>query len=336
MTAIGALAPAAAECARPIINLLERVPHRAGTLVALTWHRVDHPHEHPDRYPGLLSATPEEFAQQVSWVARHRPVVRACEVVQAIEGGEPLPAGAVLLTFDDAADDLARHIWPILRSMGLPGLAFVPTAYPDQNRAFWWDRLWSALRRSTVPRLDSSLAGPLSLAEVEDRALAFRALRGPLKSMPADEAAAAVDALVASLGEDHSVGSVLGWDDLVQLAADGLDVAPHGRSHAMLDHLPPEAVRSEVAGSWTDLRERVPDAVPIFAYPAGQANDVAEAAVREAGLVAAFGTARGHNRLPGTDRWSLRRVNVGARTTVAALRAQLLPAAGPLLARGAR
>jgi peptidoglycan/xylan/chitin deacetylase (PgdA/CDA1 family) len=323
-------APSALECARPVINLLERAPRRPGTFIALTWHRIDHPDRHPDRYPGLLSATPEDFATQVTWIANHRPVVRASEVVAAVGGGPPLPPGAVLLTFDDAADDLVRHIWPLLKSLGLPGLAFVPTGFPDQPGVFWWDQLWSALHRTASRELLSSPIGPLDLRDAPARAEAFRNLRGPLKAMPAPEAAATVDGLVADLGGGLSANSVPGWNELRRLAADGLDLAPHSRTHAMLNQLPVEAVYEEVAGSWADLRDQIPEAVPLFAYPAGQVNAVAVEAVRAAGLVGAFGTTRGHNRVPGTDQWRWRRVNVGRRTTVPALRAQLLPAAGAL------
>lgn len=333
MSTLARMAPGAARLALPVIRLLERLPPSAGSFVALTWHRVDEPGANPDRSPGLLSATPHAFAEQVRWLAQNRTVVRARAVAEALSGGDPLPAGAVLLTFDDAADDLARHIWPILSDAGLPGVAFVPTGFPDTSVAFWWDRLWDALRTTSVTTLESTPAGPLDLSGPDAAHQAFRALRGPIKSLPADEAMAVVDRIVDALGAKPARPSVLSWGELERLAGEGLELAPHGRTHAMLDRLPADAAREEVAGSWSDLRERVPDAVPVFAYPSGQSDSTAAAAVREAGLVAAFGTARGHNRLPGADRWNLRRINIGGRTTGAALRAQLVPTAGALLGR---
>lgn len=327
------MAPGAARLALPLIKLLERMPPSAGSFVALTWHRVDEPDANPDRFPGLLSATPDGFTQQVRWLAQNRKVVSAGAVADSIRGGDPLPPGAVLLTFDDAADDLARHVWPILSDAELPGVAFVPTAFPDGSSAFWWDRLWNALRTTSVTAVESTPAGRLDLNGLDARHRAFRALRGPLKALPADEAMGVVDQLLDELDAAPARPSVLSWSELQRLADEGLELAPHGRTHAMLDRLPADSVREEVAGSWSDLRERVPNAVPLFAYPAGQSDSTAAAAVREVGLVAAFGTARGHNRLPGSDRWNLRRINIGARTTEAALRAQLIPAAGALLSR---
>jgi hypothetical protein len=60
------------------------------------------------------------------------------------------------------------------------------------------------------------------------------------------------------------------------------------------------------------------------------------AAVGRAGVVAAFTTERGVNDLPAADPMRLRRINVGSRSSVGLLHAQLLPAVGRLVDRRRR
>jgi hypothetical protein len=77
-----------------------------------------------------------------------------------------------------------------------------------------------------------------------------------------------------------------------------------------------------------DLRREIADPLPLFAYPSGAYDERSVGAVERAGLVAAFTTRRGVNDLPSADRLRLRRINVGGRSSVGLLHAQLLPAVG--------
>ena len=121
---------------------------------------------------------------------------------------------------------------------------------------------------------------------------------------------------------------VLGWDALRRLAAEGVALAPHTRTHPKLDRLADAELAGEVAGSLEDLRREIGDAVvPAFAYPAGGVSAAAAGAVAAAGYRMAFTTRRGANDLRTADPLRLSRINVGRRTKVLALRAQLaLPA----------
>jgi peptidoglycan/xylan/chitin deacetylase (PgdA/CDA1 family) len=104
---------------------------------------------------------------------------------------------------------------------------------------------------------------------------------------------------------------LLGWTDLEQLARGGVAVGAHARTHRPLVAVEPSELGGEVAGSLTDLRARLPDAVPILAYPHGSHDEAVRAAAIAAGFRAAWTTEKGRNGV-GTDRWCLRRISVHA------------------------
>jgi peptidoglycan/xylan/chitin deacetylase (PgdA/CDA1 family) len=311
------------------VRLADRVlPARAGLLTVLTYHRVDEPDRHPERAPGLLSATPEGFDAQLDVVAGSCTAVSLDDVLAAREGRAGLPPRAVLLTFDDAYDDFAEVAWPLLRHHGLPATLFVPTAFPDApGQAFWWDRLHDAVARTPAPALDSPV-GRLSLGSPVERDAAAHALRTFVKSRPHEEAMGHVDALLDDLEAPERPSPVLGWDRLRALAAEGLALAPHSRTHPLLTRVGPDRLAEEVAGSRADLERELGSAPPAFAYPSGANDDVVVAALAAAGYRVAFTTARGNESMKAgaaPDWLRLRRVNVGGRTTPALLQAQLLP-----------
>ena len=315
-----------------LVGLLERAsrwpPNR---LAVLTYHRVDDPLRHPELHPGLLSATPADFDAQMRFLASTCRVIGAKELLEALRRGVELPPRAVMVTFDDAYRDFAGVAWPILERHGLPVTLFVATAYPDRpERAFWWDRLHSGLSRTrrTAP-LDTPI-GPLPIATLDERTMTFRRLRDYVKTVPHHDVQLSVDDLCRQLGASPPVSTVLGWEELRRLARAGVTLAPHSREHPMLDRLPVDEARSEVEGSMADLVREVGPTPAVFAYPSGQYDERVVEVVRAAGFDAAFTTGRGTNDLATADSLRLRRINVGRRTTLALLRAQLLPAAARL------
>jgi peptidoglycan/xylan/chitin deacetylase (PgdA/CDA1 family) len=311
-----------------LIDVLERVvPARPDTLAVLTFHRVA-----PDRpgvVPGLLSATPEGFAALLDVVARRHPIVGIDEVLRRARGGPPLGPRSLLLTVDDAYTDFAEHAWPALRARGLPVVLFVPTAYPDApDRAFWWERLFGAIRATNRSTIDGP-GGPLPVMTDADREAAYRSFRAGLKAMPHAELLRCVDDLVAALGGAEAAagaagGRVLGWDELRRLRAEGVSLAPHTRTHPLLARLSGEACESEIAGSREDLARTTGSELPVLAYPSGATSPVAADAARRAGIEIAFTTERGVNVLRSADWLGLRRINVSVRTPSALVRAQMV------------
>ncbi|MGH9037266.1 MAG: polysaccharide deacetylase family protein [Acidimicrobiia bacterium] len=286
------------------------------------------PEEAPWLHPGLISASPESFAQQMEFLAAHYPVVSLDDVLGARLRQRRLAPRSVLITFDDAYADFADHAWPVLRRLGLPVTMFVPTAFPgDPERRFWWDRLHHAFTATDRRAPVATLAGTLPMETEADRRRSWAGLRRHLKAMPHDEFQAEVDRLEAVLDAPASPpGSVLSWSQINRLMAQGVTVAAHTRTHPQLDRLPRQRLRDEILGSIEDLRRETGRAPSAFAYPGGALDDEVVQAAQDAGVALGFTTRPGLNDLRHGNWLRLRRLNVGRSATPALLRLRLLPA----------
>jgi peptidoglycan/xylan/chitin deacetylase (PgdA/CDA1 family) len=278
-------------------------------------------------YPGLLSATPAEFEEQMLFITTHYRPISLGDLLEVRRGRASLPRRAVLVTFDDAYRDFEEHAWPRLRRLAVPVTLFVATAFPDRpDRSFWWDRLWAALTLAPPTAPVETPDGQTLLATEADRMRAYRSLRRHLKTLPDDRLQGELERLVGRFEQQATASPVLGWDELRALASEGVTLAPHTRTHPLLDRVPRERIREEIVGSLEDLEREIGTvARRVLAYPSGGLSDAVVDVVREVGFELAFSTKRGNNHVGRADWLRLRRIHVSRRFGFPALRAQLLP-----------
>jgi peptidoglycan/xylan/chitin deacetylase (PgdA/CDA1 family) len=308
------------------------VPRPKHVLPVLMYHRVDEARDAPPYDPVLLSATPDAFDEQMALLATEYEPLSADALLAVAAGRQPLPPRAVVVTFDDGYVDFAEHAWPALRRHGVPVTLFVPTAFPDgAPDGFWWDRLYRAFTATTRTDTLVTPVGTFALATANDRYDSCRALAERIKGVPHRDAMAIVDTVTDALGAAPAPRSVLGWDDLRALAAEGVAVAPHSRTHPMLDQLPAGELDGEIGGSRNDIEQAIGACPPVFCYPAGQNSPAVVDAVRAAGFDVAFTTDVGVNDVRDGDWLTLRRINVSPRVTPTVMRALLNPWSARLL-----
>jgi peptidoglycan/xylan/chitin deacetylase (PgdA/CDA1 family) len=105
---------------------------------------------------------------------------------------------------------------------------------------------------------------------------------------------------------------LLGWDELNRVAAEGVTLGSHSRSHPRLPGLPDGSLDAEVAGSADDLATRTGTRPVAFCYPYGRVDDRVAAAVAAHYRYActtelrALGAADRPERLPRLDAFYLR------------------------------
>jgi len=99
------------------------------------------------------------------------------------------------------------------------------------------------------------------------------------------------------------------WEEIRRLAEAGIAIGSHTRHHRKLTELGAAEREVELLGSLAELREQVPGAAPVIAYPNGDHDDIVCRATEEAGYEAAFTTEKGRNDAA-IDVYRLRRVSV--------------------------
>jgi GT2 family glycosyltransferase/peptidoglycan/xylan/chitin deacetylase (PgdA/CDA1 family) len=160
-------------------------------LPTLLYHYVGCP---PTGLPGSLVAEPAAFERQVATLASLGYVgIRAAEWLAWLERAAPLPARAVLLTFDDAYAALEDWALPVLRRHGWSATVFVVTGQVGGTNR--WDDL--PLPLASAERLRAWASGGVELGAHGRR---HRALPGLSAADLADEVDGSRSDLEALLG----------------------------------------------------------------------------------------------------------------------------------------
>jgi peptidoglycan/xylan/chitin deacetylase (PgdA/CDA1 family) len=127
------------------LSVIVPTSNRQGALTSvrlpvLLYHRVGPPQ--PGTPPGL-TVSPARFERHVRWLARKGfHGILPADWLRWLKEGTPLPNKPVLLTFDDAYEDLAEFAFPILRRYGFGGAVYVVTKRVGETNL--WDQAQSS------------------------------------------------------------------------------------------------------------------------------------------------------------------------------------------------
>lgn len=303
----------------PVLKKLRSLLRR--DLRILAYHRVLE-HVEPDGFSfdvDLISASAEDFRQQMLHVRDHFIPLRFDQVLSYVDADQRLPEGAVLVTFDDGYDDNYRVAFPILRDLGMSAMFFVSTGHIDTGEPYIYDWLVHMVCTTTAsvlhaPELGAEWEIPVSLGE--RRGLASRLL-DRLKSLDDAGQSALIGRLEQEWGLPRAVGHEdcrpMTWDQLREMSRDGMEIGSHGVGHRMLAKLPTPQMTEEVLESKSTLERELGIPAHVMSYPVGghDAFDTETVeAVRAAGFRMACSYVTGSSEFAAESRYSMRRLPV--------------------------
>ena len=108
--------------------LRRRLVEREPLLRILMYHKVSPLVDNPPCVPPTL------FRAQMEHLRAHANPISVEDYLAARRGDKPMPPHPVLVTFDDGYRDTLSHAAPILSSLGIPALLFLPTSYIGHDR----------------------------------------------------------------------------------------------------------------------------------------------------------------------------------------------------------
>jgi peptidoglycan/xylan/chitin deacetylase (PgdA/CDA1 family) len=301
-----------------LLALRRRLP--AHCLTVLTYHRVNRPEAAGDTDAAVVDATPEQFDEQLAFLAAHFSAVRIADLVRFVDGVGQLPANPLLITFDDAYRDCYTEALPRLLRHGLPATFFVPTAYVSERRLFWWDHIAYLCKHSRRQQLELGYPQRLRLdlrggpqAAIDICLDLVKRHHGLDLSRFLAELERGCGVVLDRARERAMVeAALMTWDQIRALRDAGMDIQSHTRHHRVLQTLPPPQLREELAAGRRDLEAQLGTPVEAIAYPVGApVTGQAElrAAVAEAGFRLGFSNGTGVSLTwPRPDPLDLRRI----------------------------
>ena len=192
----------------------------------------------------------------------------------------------MLITFDDGYSNFCDQALPLLQRYGFTATLFVPVDYVGRRPT------WLENNQAAAQLLLDQLGFSGRDRQLLNESMATLA-RAPL----------------------------LGWPELRNLAAAGIDVQSHGAGHGFLTQQHPEEIAADLMRSRTVLEDRLGKPISTIAYPYGACNSLTARLAQQAGFRAGFISDFGPRDRAGLMRW---RAGISARITPAELHAMMV------------
>jgi peptidoglycan/xylan/chitin deacetylase (PgdA/CDA1 family) len=267
------------------------------------YHRVAEP---DSIFPSL---DVRDFRRHLDWLLDRCRVVSPDSLpARSREGGRQ--RSSVILTFDDGYRDYHDHVYPLLKSRGVPAVNFVATDFVDHPRLAWWDLLHLAVRTTSVPSVRLFWDGERVLdLQGEGRRRLLRACKAHVKSASDAEKERILNGIWEQLEFSPAAVAVprqtMNWDEIRAVGA-VTTIGGHTHTHPLLTRVDPGRAEMEVATCRRRLIEETGMSPRLFAYPSGDFDDSVKRIVKGCGFDVAFSTEEGING-PDADWLAVRR-----------------------------
>jgi len=112
------------------------------TLPTLVYHHVEDLSIAKKNNRLGLSVSPEAFTRHLAYLADNQyKTIEMKDLKAFFDNGTPIPAKSVLITFDDAYQDIYENAYPLLRAFGMKGTVFTPTGLIGNDGYLTWEQI---------------------------------------------------------------------------------------------------------------------------------------------------------------------------------------------------
>lgn len=246
-------------------------------LRILAYHRVlDYA---PTSFPfdeAVISASPDEFYQQMKFVKQHFEVISFADLYECEKAGRQWPNRALIVTFDDGYRDNYTNAFPVLNAFNIPATIFLVTGHIGQTKLFWWDAVAYCIKHTKLlaknfPQISSQT---LSLVKASDKQFAIHLILGWIKHVPDKVSRKFLerlpDELKVEMPDDLGAGVHLSWDEVREMSKQKIEFGSHTVTHPILANISEAQLEREIVESKKTIEQELGKEILSLAYPVGR------------------------------------------------------------------
>ena len=239
------------------------------------YHRFDGQSNSASRLPDK-----KVLSRQVDLIRAHHPVITPDDHLQILTGAVESRC-PVVLTVDDGYADFWEIAYPVFKEAGIPAMLFVTTGFVSGDIWFWWDRLRYLIENARPHGhrfTQGDMTFALDLNSPQGREKAWHETADYCRFLADNDKEKFIIDLGTRLGVDvpptpPANMSAATWDQIRQMAADGMLFGAHTVNHPILTRVPQDAVLAEMNGSKIRLEKELGHHIGWFCYPQGGPAD---------------------------------------------------------------
>lgn len=295
-------------------------------LTILMFHRITK-NDNGFAIDGLptISISSKNFESLIKFVKNHYHIISLQEYLQCVRNQVKLAPNSLIFSFDDGYKEILVNALPLLKKYKIPAILFVPTSVIDEGGFFWWDVFYLLTNNAqNLPltiddSLDSSLKhylqwmNQLLISSNRNKLEAINDVIEILQNAPEEIRVKIID-YIFEISQNSQfmrnlIPSVLNWEDIKILFAEGMAIGSHTQSHRFLSTMSEEKVIEELTASKHKLESLLKHKVYCFSYPGGKYTNRTADLVKSAGYACACTTNPGLNSRD-DNLYELKRVNI--------------------------
>jgi len=268
----------------------------------------------------------EKFEKQVDYIQKKYNVLRPSKLLDETVDGE----SSVVITFDDGLQNVLYNALPVLKKNDLSAICFILPELSAKKEPIWPDKLYDIFTTTSEDSIDLSSFGLGIVRFDKDRSKQSKIISGLLKERPHLEREIVLKHIYGELAPEYKITNedfaLMSNDQIGELVNSGhFEIGPHTNRHPILSTMTKEEQDEEISGSITRVAQWHSGESMIFAYPNGREidyNETSKAILESSGIRLAMSTIDGMH-CEGDDRYSVKRIPIGADIGMAEFKARL-------------
>lgn len=286
----------------------------------LAYHRINDTIDAPKG----MCVSIANFEKQLQWLRDNFTLVSLYEAIGLLNNRQKNFNNVLVITFDDGYKDNYTNAFPLLKKYGIPVTIFLSTGLIDSNKSLWFDTIYYAFKLTSKNEVDLKefSFGKYYFSSKSAKLRTADKITLQVKKMNSQRCRYFINYLLNALDvreeETISMGRLLSWSEVSEMAKAGVTFGSHGINHFILSRFSEQEQDYEIRESKKAIKEKTGIDVRIFSFPNGRTQDFTEKTkdfLKRNGYIASCSLINGFNNSK-TDIYSLKRLCVTATTGV--------------------